>query len=267
MPLGGGVHAVTRQSTGDGPGEHPPRFGEKLKKTLNDAPPTLPLDVVEAAEIDLLIVFSSKLAKGFSDLKQSATIAVEDANKSFAESGIPGVSLRTVNVGTLQYEEGGPWESHLDRLTNPKDPVFRSAHRMRDQYKADLVVLVVEDATWCGEARDINVGPAAAFAVVSRTCLLAPRYSFAHELGHLLGARHDRTSDPQLTPFRWAHGYVNAEKWRTLMSYDVCGGCPRVLRWSNPHIDYANEPAGSSEFEHDARVWIENARKVSQFRK
>jgi hypothetical protein len=266
MPLGGGVHAVTRQSTTDGPPEHPPRFTEKLKKTLNDAPPGSPLDMSEAVEIDLLIVFSSKLAAGFADLRQSATIAVDDANKSFADSGIPAVSLRPAHMATVPYDEDGPWVQHLDRLTNPQDLVFRSIHQLRDQYKADLVVLVVEDTKWCGEARDINVGAAEAFAVVSRTCLLAPRYSFAHELGHLLGARHDKQSDPELTPFRWAHGYVNASKWRTVMSYDVCGGCPRVLRWSNPHLEYAKEPTGSLEFEHDARVWLENARRVSQFR-
>ncbi|MDP3841509.1 MAG: M12 family metallo-peptidase [Oxalobacteraceae bacterium] len=266
MPLGGGVHAVTRQSTADGPPEHPPRFNEKLKNTSNDAPPESTLDVSEAVEIDLLVVFSSKLAAGFADLRQSATIAVDDANKSFADSGILAVSLRSAHMATVPYDEDGPWVSHIDRLTNPQDPVFRSVHQLREQYKADLVVLVVEDTTWCGEAKDINVGPAAGFAVVSRICLLAPRYSFAHELGHLLGARHDRQSDPELTPFRWAHGYVNATKWRTIMSYDVCGGCPRVLRWSNPHLEYAKEPTGSFEYEHDARVWLENARRVSRFR-
>lgn len=266
MPLGGGVHAVTRQSTSDGPPEHPPRFTDKLRKPVNDAPPPAQLDVSQAIDIDVLIVFSEKLASGFGDLRQSATIAVDDVNRSFAESGIPSVSLRAAHVTTVPYNEDGPWESHLDRLVNPKDKVFRDVHKLREQHKADMVVLVVEDTTWCGEARDINAGQAAAFAVVSRSCLLAPRYSFAHELGHLLGARHDRKSDPELTPFRWAHGYVNAPKWRTIMSYDVCGGCPRILRWSNPNLEYLQEPTGSAEYEHDARVWIDNAQRVARFR-
>jgi hypothetical protein len=81
----------------------------------------------------------------------------------------------------------------------------------------------------------------------------------------LLGARHDRKTDPVTTPFQWAHGYVNSPKWRTVMAYNVCN-CPRILRWSNPKVMYEQEPTGNIDFEHDARVWMEYSKRASRFR-
>jgi peptidyl-Asp metalloendopeptidase len=269
LPLGNGIHAVTKQGTGDGPPEHPPRFQEVLKKPVtNDAPLPALKEVTEDVRIDVLVVFSKQAVLGLNDetMKNLVRLAMEDVNQSFVNSGVPGVTLNLANVTALPYSEAEGWNTHLDRLVNPADPLFRSVHKLRDQVRADLVVLVVNDSTWCGEARDINAVPTSAFAVVSRQCLLAPRYSFAHELGHLLGARHDRITDPATSPFRWAHGYVNAEKWRTIMAYDVCNGCPRLALWSNPNARHAEEPTGTIEFEYDARVWLEQAKRVSNFR-
>ena len=57
----------------------------------------------------------------------------------------------------------------------------------------------------------------------------AASYSLAHEIGHLIGARHDLNLDKNLKPFPYGHGYVNGTKWRDIMSYkESCGGCPRT---------------------------------------
>jgi hypothetical protein len=37
----------------------------------------------------------------------------------------------------------------------------------------------------------------------------------AHKIGHILGARHDRLTDPNNTPYPYGHGFVNGSKWRT----------------------------------------------------
>lgn len=267
LPLGEGVHAVTKQSTAEGPPEHPPRMLEKLKKPSNkDAPPSDPLDIAESAQIDVLVIFSAKAAAGLADLTALATLAIEDANKSFRDSGIPSVTLRLVNVSRIAYKEMGAWDEHLNNLANSKTSDFKTIRSLREQHRADIVVLVVKDERYCGEAQQINTDDASAFAVVSRTCLLAPRYSFAHELGHLLGARHDMQTDSATTPFRWGHGYVKEQRWRTLMSYDVCGGCPRILRWSNPDMKFGSDPTGTTEYEHDARVWLEQGKRAAGFR-
>ena len=65
----------------------------------------------------------------------------------------------------------------------------------------------------------------------------AATYTLAHEIGHLIGARHDLNLDKNMTPFPYGHGYVNGTKWRDIMSYkESCGGCPRLPVWSSPMV-------------------------------
>jgi hypothetical protein len=90
--------------------------------------------------------------------------------------------------------------------------------------------------------------------------------SIAHEVGHILGARHDRIVDKNNAPFAYADGYVNGTKWRTMMSYkEGCGGCPRIPYWSNPRISYKGESTGNAASD-NARVILEQAERVSKFR-
>ena len=90
--------------------------------------------------------------------------------------------------------------------------------------------------------------------------------SIAHEIGHILGIRHDRATDASNVPMAYGHGYVNGDKWRDIMSYnDSCGGCPRIPFWSNPRIQYKGEPTGTVAAD-SARVILEKAERVSRFR-
>jgi hypothetical protein len=91
-------------------------------------------------------------------------------------------------------------------------------------------------------------------------------YSVAHEIGHLIGARHEFAVDKQMTPFPYGHGYVNGTKWRDIMSYkESCGGCPRVPVWSSPQVMVSGERAGTA-MEDNARVLAEQAGRVANFR-
>jgi hypothetical protein len=143
--------------------------------------------------------------------------------------------------------------------------VFKDVRRLRDQKRADVVGLIVDDPSGCGQSTRVAAEAEEAYFVVHHSCATLT-HSIAHEVGHIIGARHDRSVDKGLSRFPYAYGYVNGTKWRDIMSYhEACEGCPRIPFWSNPRVRYQGEPTGT-EMEDNARVILEQAERVSKFR-
>jgi hypothetical protein len=143
--------------------------------------------------------------------------------------------------------------------------VFKDVGMLRDEKHADIVGLMLEDPKDCGLSARVGGSADEAYFVVHHSCA-ALTISIAHEVGHILGARHDRSIDTNDRPFPYGHGYVNGKKWRDIMSYNAaCNGCPRIPFWSNPRVMYEGEPTGT-EREDNARVILEQAERVSKFR-
>jgi hypothetical protein len=142
---------------------------------------------------------------------------------------------------------------------------FKDVKRLRDEKRADIVGLIIHNPTGCGLSTRIGPDSDQAFFIVHHACA-AVTMSIAHEIGHILGARHDRFVDDNNSPYAYGHGYVNGGKWRDLMSYKQgCGGCARIPYWSNPRIMYNGEPTGTAAAD-NARLILELAERVSQFR-
>jgi len=192
-------------------------------------------------------------------------LAIEQANQTFRNSGIGNVKLRPVHTQLVDYDETGSEQfQHLFRMVDAAGP-FKDIRRLRDEKKADVVGLILEDPTGCGLSTRVGADAEEAYFVVHHSCATLT-ISIAHEIGHILGARHDRVTDDNNTPTPYAHGYVNGAKWRDIMSYQQgCNGCPRIPFWSNPRISYKGEPTGTVA-EDNARVILEQAERVSKFR-
>jgi hypothetical protein len=291
--LGGELHAVVEMAENRMPLEHAPMMPRPRRDdpTLRDDPlvqqgdasavrpggsrakPPVEGSVATASGtprtdviIDVMVAYTGKAAGNYADVRHDLVdLAIEEANESFRISGLDHIKLRLVHAFETNYVEQGEHFEHLYRMVDLGDGHLEDVHKLRDKHRADVVVLIVDDAKGCGLATRVYADADEAFAVVHHECA-ASTYSVAHEIGHIIGARHDLMLDKIMTPFPYGHGYVSGNKWRDIMSYKgSCGGCPRLPVWSSPLVKVRGETAGTPNLD-NARVLREQAARVAAFR-
>jgi hypothetical protein len=169
-----------------------------------------------------------------------------------------------VHAYQTDYVENGSHFDHVYRFRNKGDGYMDEVHELRAKYGADVAALVVDDPKGCGLSIRVGADATDAFTALDQQCM-ATMYSLAHEIGHLIGARHDRALDDEDRPFAYGHGFVNGNMWRTIMSYgDSCGNCPRRPVWSSPDVKVDGVPAGDAATD-NAEVIREEAARVANF--
>jgi hypothetical protein len=216
--------------------------------------------------ITVLVAYTKAAAGRYEDVSRDlVALAVEEANQSFRNSGVGNVQLKLVHAYQTDYVERGSHFEHVWSFADRGDGVMEEVHALRDQYGADVAMLIVHDPAGCGLATRVAAEADEAFAVVHHECA-ATMYSLAHEVGHIVGARHDHALDMSSEPFPYGHGHVHGTHWRTMMSYkDTCNDCPRLPVWSNPGVRVRGAPAGSTTA-NNAKVIADQARRVAGFR-
>ncbi|TPG59658.1 hypothetical protein EAH89_05315 [Roseomonas nepalensis] len=265
-PVGGGVHALIKIDESRFPPEHPPSFQQRQQRGDIPAPAPAQQDTQRAdapAVIDVLVAYTPSAAAAVSDIVATVQLAVAEANQSYQNSGI---NLRLNLVDSFQhaYTEG----------TNSFDTILADfagnagVNARRNNVGADVAVLIINKTDYCGLADAIMANANTAFAIVHYDCATG-YYSFAHEIGHLQGARHDEANDSTATPYAYGHGFQHrspSPAWRTIMAYACPGGCTRLQYWSNPNVSYGGTPMGTAATNDNARVLNGTAATVAAFR-
>ncbi len=207
---------------------------------------------------------------GVSDINDDIKLAVQLANESYENSQInQRVNLvrtvltnymesHTTQVAYLKYHGNQQFPTDLIRLQNKNDGYMDELHSLREIYSADMVVLIVGNSGFAGVGRVIYAeAKEEAFCMVEANgTYLTSNYTFAHELGHLMGARHDYGAHNNYynIPFAYGHGFCYSPgSWRTIMSYNSCGAS-RINYWSNPNVTYGGVAMGTTSREDNARV-------------
>ncbi|NJL17884.1 MAG: hypothetical protein HC938_12480 [Nitrospira sp.] len=105
--------------------------------------------------VDLLVVYTSTArAKQGGQASMNALIAlgVDLANQAYRNSQIA-MQLRLVRAAEIAYTETGNISTDLSRLQRTNDGFMDSVHQLRNQYKADMVALIVDNGgAYCGIA-------------------------------------------------------------------------------------------------------------------
>ena len=222
--------------------------------------------------VDLLVVYTSTArAKQGGTAAMNALIAmsVDLANQAYTNSKIA-MQLRLVRAAEVAYTETGNINTDLVRLRSTSDGFMDQVHTWRNQYKADMVALIVDNGgSYCGIAYVMANGPRASFAsyafsVTDRDCV--SNNTLTHELGHNMGDAHDRASGGTGV-YPYSYGYRDPiGKFRTIMAYPCpTVSCPRVKYFSNPKILVNGRPAGIDHAVNPSNS-ADNARSMNEVR-
>jgi len=222
--------------------------------------------------IDIVVVYSSVYASRFngSDSKIRAAIEtrVAEANVIYQNSNI------NQKIVLLGYKE----ISLKDSVRSGSDVARSSeAKAMRDEYGADLVSFWTVNGS-AGSAQNYSGSSSNAYNT-SRKNDIETRYTFVHELGHSMGAKHDRQTyvekgrGNELKPSLYKYG-KSFDTYRTVMSYDNCtknSACNRIMHFTNPRVDYRGVATGiayssSNPINDKINGPADNARRLNETR-
>jgi len=136
---------------------------------------------------------------------------------------------------------------------------------LRDQTNADLVLLLTNEpyATASGGTFGIAfIGPNddLAYGIIEVPFLVQPRYTLAHELGHLFGAHHDRLN-PQPGPWdECPHAFIFSDTSRATRRTILASlpppvtGLERIPYYSNPDVQYRGSSTGTLDDNNAGRI-------------
>lgn len=290
QPLGGDLYRVSEINT----------YVQRVSRNGFDDAVRFQPDPVQAAQvqerisspradsghvIDVMVVYTPKAAAFFggqSFIQMAIENTVALTNKSYQNSAV-NFRMRLVHTAQVNYVEQ-PFQD-LNRLADPSDGFMDEIHALRDQYAADLVMLIpgtsAEQRAYCGIAFLPTSLPApdAAFAVTEALCI--SDITFAHEFGHTMGKAHDR-ANAGAAVHAYAYGYQDpadppGADWGdfvTLMAYSDGGECPPVFQpgvcpaiawWSNPSQTFNGKPIGSAS-ENNVLSLNQTAQLIANYR-
>ena len=183
-------------------------------------------------------------------------LALESVATAMANSEVGNINFRYA-IQDFDFPTGP------DVATALRD--FRvSVSSLRDQTNADLVLLLTNHpyANANGGTFGIAfVGPGddRAYSIVEVPFLIQPRYTLAHELGHLFGAHHDRLS-PTSGPWdECPHAFFFSDMGttrRTILATlpAPVTGLERIPHYSNPDVQYRGSSTGTLDDNNAGRI-------------
>lgn len=221
----------------------------------------------------VLVLYSANAENSVPNIINTAWLALHQTNDAFRNSGIFGdayVQAGMAGPFSINFSETGDIWEDVQSLAN-----MSNVQTLRTNHGADLVILLTGDNYGpYGVVRDIGPNDATSYAIVRATAATGA-YTFAHELGHLFGGRHQQCSmwnnggcddsTAYAHGYGFKYGFLGLTKRSTIM-HQLRDSHPRILYFSNPNITYDGQPTGKVNKNHNAKQLWDEALNVAAFR-
>ncbi|MEM6345532.1 MAG: DNRLRE domain-containing protein [Bacteroidota bacterium] len=199
-----------------------------------------------------LLILTTPAARAFSSSSNSNSLHEEiiDQIGRFRQA----LNNSNINNKTVTYSIYDDDGTYFNRGDDIRCDVIQSLpnngniQQLRSQYKADMVIVIPYDPSLNylgGIAAKIGPDNSKAYSIITASILFNTEFVLAHEIGHLLGARHHRDDldlecidDIQISDCQhaWRYTASNGQKVRTIMA----GAGPNAAY--NTRIPYFSGP-------------------------
>ncbi len=228
--------------------------------------------------ISIYVAYTPAALKATPDIQGAIGLALADLRTTLANSQIT-AQVNLAGSALVNYVEGANTSSENvlnDAMIGAGD--FARIRGLQKTTGGDILSVWSVYKDNCGLAGGLypdyapaDIDPAeAAYYQVNTIGTIADCGvdTFTHEVGHLLGANHERYIIPDSIPgpAGYNYGYVDLGRFRDVMAYgnecdDKNRPCPTIQYFSNPNVSYQGRPVGVAD---SSAAAADNARKITE---
>jgi len=248
-------------------------FGNDSTTIDLDQIPGLPTETgscdVNRCESSILVLYTPAAFEIAPDVTQIAYMGIFQLNTALRNSSINNlIKFKLAGIAPVNFVENStanqPADEDIRNIAN--NATFQS---LRDQYNADIVVLLTNGNYngIAGIAKEINASYPNAYAIVQASEAIGGRFTFAHEVAHLFGAKHENDGNGPHRAYKMEYRTWNRAKIERLtIMHRASNTDVRILYFSNPNVYYFGKATGASCNNNAEKIAAEGCR-IGNFKK